>query len=104
MGPKYELSVIFTTPKKIEKLNRTYRKKNTSTDILSFSLSKTAGELYISMNDVRKKAPLFGMTENAYLKYLFVHGLVHLKDMDHGKKMDALERRYCKQLGFAYPV
>lgn len=103
MGEQYALSVIFTTPKKIEKLNSTYRKKQSSTDILSFALSKTEGELYISLPDVVKKAPLFYLSAQKYFEYLFIHGLVHLKGMDHGKKMDAAERRYCKKFGFSYP-
>jgi probable rRNA maturation factor len=103
MGRRYSLSVIFASPKKIASLNKTYRKKDTSTDILSFALSKNEGELYFSMRDVEKKAVLFGMTTKKYLEYLFIHGLIHLKGFDHGKKMDSLEKRYCKKFGFSYP-
>jgi probable rRNA maturation factor len=103
MGEHYSLSVIFANPKKIASLNKTYRKKDTSTDILSFALSKNEGELYLSFPDVKKKAALFEMTTKKYLEYLFIHGLVHLKGFDHGKKMDSLEKRYCKKFGFSYP-
>ena len=103
MGVPYELSIVFVTPAKIRTLNSTYRKKNVSTDILSFSLSKQSGELYISLPDVRKKASQFGLSSSDYFKYLFIHGLVHLKGFDHGKKMDALERKYCKQLRIKCP-
>lgn len=103
MPKRYTLSLIFTTPQKIRKLNRTYRGKDASTDILSFALTKSEGELYLSMPDVKKKAPLFGLSEKKYLEYLYVHGLVHLKDLDHGKKMDSVEKKYCKQFNFTYP-
>lgn len=88
----------------MKKLNSKYRKKNTSTDILAFPLSKREGDLYLSLPDVAKKAPAFGMNAPEYLKYLFIHGLVHLKGFDHGKKMDALEKKYSKALRFPFPA
>ena len=103
LGARYTLSVVFVTPAKIRTLNRTYRDKDVSTDILSFGISKFEGELYISMSDVLKKAKLFGMSNTAYFKYLLVHGLVHLSGLDHGKKMDVLEQKYCKKFKFAVP-
>lgn len=103
MGTSYVLSIVFVSPQKIRVLNRTYRKKDSSTDILSFSLSKNEGELYISLPDVKKKAPEFNLSAADYLNYLFIHGLVHLKGHDHGKKMDTLEQKYCKQLRIKYP-
>jgi len=84
-------------------LNRAYRKHDASTDILAFPLEKGAGELFISLPDVAKKAPHFGLSRKEYLEYLFVHGLVHLKGYDHGKNMDALEKKYCRTLGVSYP-
>lgn len=103
MGNGYTLSVIFTTPKRIEKLNGGYRGKPSSTDILSFGLSKTEGELYISMKDVEKKAPLFYLSTKKYLEYLYIHGLIHLKGLDHGRAMEAAEKKYCKRFGFTHP-
>lgn len=104
MGDRYSLSVIFTTPRKMMKLNAQYRKKASSTDILSFGLSSMEGELYLCMLDVKKKAPLFGLSTKKYLEYLFIHGLVHLKGHDHGKRMESLEKKYCTQFGFSHPA
>jgi len=103
LGSKYDLSVVFISPGEMKKLNRSYRKKDTSTDILAFPLSKTCGELYLSMPDVKKKAPLFGLSTRGYLAYLFVHGCLHLKGYKHGKRMDILERTFCNQLNIVYP-
>ncbi len=85
------------------RLNRSYRHTQTSTDILSFPLSKTEGEIYISMPDVKKKAKVFAMKETDYFKYLYIHGLVHLRGLDHGKKMDAEEKKYCRRFNFVFP-
>lgn len=103
LGPTYSLSVVIVTPAKIKTLNRVYRNKNTSTDILSFDITKSEGELYISMPDVKKKSSAFGLSPDDYFKYLLIHGMVHLKGFDHGKKMDALERKFCKKFKFAVP-
>lgn len=103
LGASYELSVVFVTPQKMRSLNRQYRGKNTSTDILSFPLNERAGEMYFSVPDMKKKAELFGMTYPRYAEYLFIHGLVHLKGLDHGRTMDKLERKYCAQFGFTRP-
>lgn len=104
LGKRYDLSVAFVSPAAIRILNRRYRKKNASTDILSFALSKSSGELYLSLSDVRKKAKLFGMTEQNYLGYLFIHGLLHLEGYDHGRTMEVLERKFASAFHFSTPL
>ena len=103
LGTRYALSVVFVTPKKMRELNRVYRKKDAPTDILAFPLSESSGEIYLCLSEVKKKAPVFGMSAATYLPYLFVHGLVHLKGHDHGKKMDALEKKYCALMKIPKP-
>ena len=56
LGNDYDLSLIFTTPARIEKLNLIYRNKDKPTDILSFPLSKKEGEIYICQSEARKEA------------------------------------------------
>lgn len=103
LGKRYALSVVFVSRKRMQALNRRYRKKNTPTDILSFSLSKTSGELYLSMEEVKKRAPRFGMNAREYLGYLFIHGSLHLVGLDHGRTMGVLERKYCRAFRFPTP-
>lgn len=104
LGKQYALSVAIIHPREMEKHNRSYRKKDRSTDILAFPLDKSAGEILISMPDVKLKSKLFGMSEREYLAYLFLHGLVHLKGHDHGAKMETLEKKYGKLLGIQTPA
>lgn len=96
LGDSYHLEVTFITSTAIQKLNSAYRLKKTSTDILAFPLSQKSGELYLSLSDVRKKALLFAVTPDHYLKFLFIHGLLHLKGCEHGRTMEMLERKYCR--------
>ncbi len=104
LGARYELSVAFLRAPAMRVLNRTYRKRDASTDILSFSIAPDMGELVFSAQDVRRRAPAFGMNARAYFAYLFVHGCLHLKGLEHGRRMDSLERKYCEQFGIRYPA
>jgi len=103
LGRAYELSLVFISARKMRELNRGYRGKDTATDILSFPLSKTSGEVFLCMSEVKKKAILFGMTEREYLGYVFIHGLIHLEGFDHGRTMTRLERKFSKAFGFPAP-
>jgi probable rRNA maturation factor len=80
LGEKYDLSVVLAREAMMKKLNETYRKKEGPTDVLSFSLSPTMGEIFIN-----KKA--------AHKDYLFIHSLLHLKGLKHGKEMEKEEQK-----------
>ncbi len=95
LGPNYELSVLFIGTKRSKHLNNTYRQKDKPTDILSFPLDKKTGEIYINLDCAKKKSVEHDRTFENYLNFLFIHGLLHLKGMDHGSKMESEERKYC---------
>ena len=97
LGKEYELSVAFVGEKEMCRLNKQYRGKSSSTDILSFPLSKYSGEIVFCMKDVREQAPIFGRTVPNFLKFLFIHGLVHLKGYAHGSRMEREEEKIRKE-------
>jgi len=97
LGSKYELSLIFCNSKKIQTLNKIYRNINQPTDILSFPLSKTSGEIFICKSETRKMAKEFSRSYENFLLFLFIHGLVHLKGHDHGPKMEKVEEKFRKK-------
>ena len=99
LGSKYELSFVYISAKKIQELNKTYRKINKPTDILSFPLSKTSGEIFICKTESKKMMKEFGRTYNNFLTFLFIHGLVHLKGYDHGPIMEKIEVKFRKKFG-----
>ena len=80
LGEKYDLSVVMASEAMMKKLNETYRKKEGPTDVLSFSLSPTMGEIFINKKATQKD-------------YLFIHSLLHLKGLEHGRKMDDKEKK-----------
>ncbi len=97
LGKNYELSLVFTTASKMLELNKTYRNLNESTDILSFPLSKTSGEIFICPSETKKMMTEFDRTYENFLAFLFIHGLVHLKGYDHGDKMEKVEIKFRKK-------
>jgi probable rRNA maturation factor len=99
LGKRYELSVVIVSAAKMRELNRRWRDRDVTTDILSFPLSETEGEIYISPDIAKKKAPEFGRSADNFILFLFIHGLVHLKGYDHGAIMESTEKKFRRKFG-----
>lgn len=101
MGKQYELSFSFISKIEIKKLNKTYRGKNEPTDILSFPLQKDSGEILVCKEMAKKKLETVWKKEfknlSDYMLFLVIHGCLHLKGLDHGEKMEKLEKKYFKK-------
>ena len=95
----YSLSLVFIGEKRSKKLNHDYRGKNKPTNILSFNIEKNIGEIFITPNLVKKEVKRFNRKYENLLTFLFIHGLLHLKGMDHGSTMDRAEEKLCKKFG-----
>lgn len=93
LGKKYELSLVFAGEKLIKGLNSKFRKKDRATNILSFPLSKTEGEIFICPSIAEREAKAVGSSLSDYLIFLFIHGITHLKGFDHGSKMEIEEEK-----------
>jgi probable rRNA maturation factor len=94
MPKGYRLGLVFIGVRRSRTLNRTYRGKDKPTDILSFPLGSNEGEIFINLDRTRIEAKKFGRDYDNFLKFLFIHGLCHLKGMTHGSKMEREERKY----------
>lgn len=91
----WELSIVFCTNQFIRELNNRFREKNEVTDVLSFSqsegepfpfypnLSKTIGDIVISLEMVEANRFTTGESWEAELKRLLIHGILHLAGYDH---------------------
>ncbi|MFA6273833.1 MAG: rRNA maturation RNase YbeY [Candidatus Paceibacterota bacterium] len=94
LGEDYDLSLAFISAKKSREINKTYRKKNKPTNVLSFPLSKTEGEILICKEVAKKEASKFDKTLDQFIGFLVIHGLLHLKGMQHGSIMEKAEKKY----------
>lgn len=91
LGKKYELTFNVVSSDEVKKLNKIYRDKSKSTDILSFPLDATHGEIYISFEDCEKMRHEFDRNFDNFIAFLFIHGCTHLKGHDHGGIMEGIE-------------
>ena len=92
-----EISVTFMNSEKIHKLNKEYRDKDKTTDVLSFPMYESKddfpefgelqlGDVVINKEQAKVQAEEYGHTYKRELVYLFVHSLLHLLGYDHEDK------------------
>ena len=83
-------------------LNRRYRGKDRSTDVLSFPAPPPLlGDLVISVPYAARQARRRGQRLSREIERLLLHGYLHLLGYDHetdGGEMDALEARLKRRL------
>ena len=93
LGDEYECSLVIVSSRKSRELNRTYREKDTPTNVLSFPLDKNEGEIFLDLKKSRADSVNFDRTYTNFIGFLFIHGLFHLKGHDHGTKMENAEKK-----------
>jgi probable rRNA maturation factor len=106
------LSVILIGDRAMRGLNRRYRKKDRTTDVLAFSMregpgpsSVLIGDVVISVPTAAKQAGQLGRSLDDELTALLVHGILHLCGYDHerserdARHMQRRERLILRRLG-----
>ncbi len=88
VGLSGEVDVLLAGDTTLKRLNREYRGKNKATDVLSFPApaeiaEQHAGDLAISLETAARQAAGQGHTLRDEVRVLLLHGLLHLKGMDH---------------------
>ncbi len=93
------VTVVFVDPKRGRELNRTYRRKDYATDVLSFEAVEpgSLGELVICPDVVAEQAREHGLTHWQELGYLLIHGVLHLLGYDHEKSRKRAEEMFAIQ-------
>lgn len=90
----YRIELTMVGERAIQKLNRKYRGKDKLTDVISLSYFDQnrgdgfAGELFICLSVAKKQAKKLNHSLFEELRFLFVHGLLHLFGYDHTRKKD----------------
>lgn len=95
---KGEVTVLLTTDSAIRRLNRQFRGKNKTTDVLSFpaegiGAEEIAGDLAISVPTALKQAIEQGHALAIEIKVLILHGVLHLAGYDHESDQGKMARR-----------
>jgi probable rRNA maturation factor len=105
----HEFACLITTDAELQRLNRTYRRKDYATDVLSFpaapvkgAAAEYLGDLAISWQRAREQAREFGHSIEMEIQVLMLHGVLHLLGLDHETdrgRMSRAEIRWRRVLG-----
>ena len=107
---KLYITVTFTSPENIQKINKEYRNIDKATDVLSFPMFEKKelenkiqekdflhedilGDIVISIEKVKEQAKEYGHSFERELSYMLVHGFYHLMGYDHIEEEDKKEMR-----------
>jgi probable rRNA maturation factor len=106
------VTIVLVSDPRMRALNRTYRGKDYSTDVLSFphraaspqplAPSGFLGDIVIARGVAKRQARAAGHAELDELRVLALHGLLHLLGYDHegdNGRMRQVERRLRRQGG-----
>jgi rRNA maturation RNase YbeY len=97
LGPSYDLSIVLIGDTKARKLNVAYRNKHTPANVLSFPLSKREGELFLNISKAIREASQYDLTPAQHVRFLLIHGCLHLSGYDHGSTMEKAEQAFLKR-------
>jgi rRNA maturation RNase YbeY len=109
----YELSLVLTGDSAIRELNRAFRGRDSSTDVLSFPqfddfanarddhalgdqevVPTSLGDVVISVDTVVRQAARLGVAPESRLRTLLIHGVLHLLGYDHEKSRAEARRMF----------
>lgn len=93
LDDRYDLSVVVCGDRLSRRLNRTYRKKGYAANVLSFPLDRHEGEIFLNVRKAEREARAMGIAVRERVLHLFIHGLLHLKGLPHGRTMDRTEEK-----------
>jgi probable rRNA maturation factor len=106
-----EATIVFVSDRRMRELNRVWRGKPGTTDVLSFSPGPdefenpggtNLGDVVISVEQASRQAKENELSLDQEIAQLILHGLIHLCGYDHSTdegEMDRLELRLRKKLG-----
>jgi probable rRNA maturation factor len=106
-----EVSVVFVGDRDMRRLNRKWRGRDRTTDVLTFEgdrdvvipgMPTSLGDIVVCIDQARRQAREQRHALAVEVRYLILHGLIHALGFDHEKdegEMDALELRIRPRLG-----
>jgi probable rRNA maturation factor len=106
------VSVLIAGDEEMKRINRSFRRKNRTTDILTFPADATyiepgsslrpLGDLIISIDQARRQARAERHSLSTEVRYLLLHGVIHALGFDHDAdkgEMNQLEVEMRGRLG-----
>jgi len=118
MDTSINLCIKFVDKKQIKEINKSFRKKNTSTDVISFVgpglvmdeyiKCNYMGDIVVCADYIEDEAMRMNKSKEAHWAHIILHGVLHLQGYDHVHDNDAIHMAekevYClKKLGYSNP-
>jgi probable rRNA maturation factor len=109
------VSVLVTTMTEIRELNKQYRNKDKTTNVLSFPIQSPEeidvvllGDIVLCARIIQQEASQQSKSEESHWAHMIVHSVLHLQGYDHvndddAEVMEKLEIKILQQLGFDNP-
>jgi probable rRNA maturation factor len=98
-----DLAIAFVEDEAMRDLNRRFRRKNRTTDVLTFPGEQThLGDIVISIDQARRQAADEKHSLPTEVRYLILHGILHALGHDHemdNGEMNALELKVREKVG-----
>lgn len=105
-----EISIVFADDKTLQGLNKTYRQKDKSTNVLSFPSDEEGelGDILLAYETILKESAENGISPLHHTLHLIVHGFLHLLGYDHQEEteaehMEQMEIHILKHLNISNP-
>lgn len=107
---KFMITILLTTPKNIQEINKRYRNVDQATDVLSFPMFERdeltekiqkkdfwqediLGDIIISIEKVLEQAEEYEHSFEREFSYMLVHGFYHLVGYDHMQEEEKAKMR-----------
>jgi len=107
----FSISLVFVSEKRIRDINRRYRQKDSSTDVLSFAefeseraIQKTKesdiflGEIFTCPTDIKKYCREENLSFELEFFEVLSHGVLHLLGLEHGPKMFKIQKKIAEEI------
>ena len=97
----YALNLIFVDDKNIKKINKEFRKKNKTTDVLTFvsstknnkNVKETYCDIFFSAETIKKDAKKNMINFYDHITHLMIHCFLHVNGYDHKKENDFIKMK-----------
>ena len=105
-----EVSFLLTSDSNIRLLNKNYRNKDKSTNVLAFPMNQNTfgedyivGDVVISLQRILSESKKLKIEKYKYLSKITIHGVLHLLGFDHKsnkqhEEMNRIEQKVFKKI------
>ena len=113
--PYCSINLKITNDEVMQQLNNKFRKKNNTTNVLSFvnediskKLTDNLGDIAISYEYIKKEAQELNIDFDDHMIHMLIHGVYHILGLDHendatANKMENKEIELLKELNIKNP-